>query len=66
MKKNNKKHNLLYRTRKRYKGIQIDTKDRTIYLSPAEIAEGIASAKPIIRLCEEFHFNIQLEIFNYS
>lgn len=51
----NKRDNLLYRLRK--KGVQANTRERTIFFGV-----GGVEIRQIIRLCREFHFNVQLVI----
>ena len=53
----NKRDNLLYRLRK--KGVQANTRERVIFFGvggePFKLIQ-------IIRLCREFHFNVQIVI----
>nr|DAY14522.1 MAG TPA: hypothetical protein [Caudoviricetes sp.] len=53
----NKRDNLLYRLRK--KGVQVNTRERVIFFGMGGEPFKI---KQIIRLCREFHFNVQLVI----
>ena len=53
----NKRDNLLYRLRK--KGVQDDTRERTIFLG---VGGDPFKIRQIRRLCREFHFNVQLVI----
>lgn len=52
-----RKSNIIYRLRQ--KGIAVNTQERTVYLPPC------AARRPLglRRLCAEFHFAIQLEMF---
>lgn len=53
----NKRDNLLYRLRK--KGIQANTRERVIFFG---VGGELFKIRQIIRLCREFHFNVQLVI----
>ena len=53
----NKRDNLLYRLRK--KGVQVNTRKHVIFFV---VGGEPFKIKQIIRLCREFHFNVQLVI----
>lgn len=53
----NKRDNLLYRLRK--KGVQVNTRKRVIFF---DVGGEPFKIRQIIRLCREFHFNVQLVI----
>lgn len=57
----NKRDNLLYRLRK--KGVQANTRERVIFFG---VGGEPYKIKQIIRLCREFHFNVQLVIECYN